>query len=36
MFTSLRGRIIVILTMVGVSIGYLVNNGIKLGLDLQG
>lgn len=36
MFTSLRGRIIVILTMVGVSIGYLVTNGIKLGLDLQG
>jgi preprotein translocase subunit SecD len=36
MFTSLRGRIIVILAMVGVSIGYLVTNGIKLGLDLQG
>ena len=36
MFTSLRGRIIVILAMVGVSIGYLVNRGIKLGLDLQG
>ena len=36
MFTSLRGRIIVILSMVGVSIGYLVTNGIKLGLDLQG
>ncbi len=36
MFTSLRGRIIVILALVGVSIGYLVNRGIKLGLDLQG
>ncbi len=36
MFTSLRGRIIVILTLVGVSIGYLVVNQIKLGLDLQG
>ncbi len=36
MFTSLRGRIIVILTLVGVSIGYLVTNQIKLGLDRQG
>ena len=36
MFNSIRGRIIVILVMVGVSIGYLYNNGIKLGLDLQG
>ena len=36
MFNSIRGRIIVILVMVGVSIGYLVRNGIKLGLDLQG
>ena len=36
MFTSLRARIIVILTMVGVSIGYLVTNQTKLGLDLQG
>ena len=36
MFTSIRGRIIVILALVGVSIGYLVNRGIKLGLDLQG
>ena len=36
MFNSIRGRIIVILVMVGVSIGYLWNNGIKLGLDLQG
>ena len=36
MFTSLRGRIIIILAMVGISIGYLVTNQIKLGLDLQG
>ena len=36
MFNSIRGRIIVILVMVGVSLGYLYNNGIKLGLDLQG
>ena len=36
MFNSIRGRIIIILVMVGVSIGYLYNNGIKLGLDLQG
>ena len=36
MFNSIRGRIIVILVLVGVSIGYLWNSGIKLGLDLQG
>ena len=36
MFNSIRSRIIVILLMVGVSIGYLVTKGIKLGLDLQG
>ena len=36
MFTSLRARIIVILLLVGVSIGYLVTREIKLGLDLQG
>ena len=36
MFTSLRGRIIVILALVGVCIGYLVTTQIKLGLDLQG
>ena len=36
MFTSLRGRIIVILALVGVSLAYLVTNQIKLGLDLQG
>ena len=36
MFNSIRGRIIVILTMVVVSIVYLYRNGITLGLDLQG
>ena len=36
MFNSIRGRIIVILTMVVVSIAYLYRNGITLGLDLQG
>ena len=36
MFNSIRGRIIVILVLVGVSMGYLWNNGLKLGLDLQG
>ena len=36
MFTSLRGRIIVIIALVGVSLGYLFTNQIKLGLDLQG
>ena len=36
MFNSIRGRIIIILVMVGVSAGYLVRNGVKLGLDLQG
>ncbi|MDA1096028.1 MAG: protein translocase subunit SecD [Chloroflexi bacterium] len=36
MFNSIRARIIVILLAIGVSIGYLVTNKIKLGLDLQG
>ena len=36
MFTSIRVRIIVILTMVVVGILYLFINGITLGLDLQG
>ena len=36
MFKSLRGRLVTILIMVGISAGYLVNNSIKLGLDLQG
>jgi preprotein translocase subunit SecD len=36
MFTSLRGRIIVIIALVGASLGYLFTNQIKLGLDLQG
>ena len=36
MFTSIRARIIVVLLTVGVCVGYLVTNQIKLGLDLQG
>jgi len=36
MFTSLRGRIIVIIALVAASLGYLFTNQIKLGLDLQG
>ena len=36
MFTSIRGRIIVIFAMVVISVVYLVRNQIKLGLDLQG
>ena len=36
MFNSLLRRIIFILVLAGGSVGYLVNNGIKLGLDLQG
>ncbi len=36
MFNSIRARIIIILLMVGVSIGYVYANGITLGLDLQG
>ncbi len=36
MFKSVRGRVVTILVMVGISIFYLVNNSIKLGLDLQG
>ncbi|HIF06639.1 MAG TPA: hypothetical protein EYQ64_06705, partial [Gemmatimonadetes bacterium] len=36
MFNSIRSRIIVILTMLGISLGYLYANQIKLGLDLQG
>ena len=36
MFKSLRGRFIVILGLVGMSVGYLITNKIKLGLDLQG
>ena len=36
MFNSIRARIIVILAMVGISLGYLFVNQIKLGLDLQG
>ena len=36
MFKSLRGRLIVILALVGMSVGYLITKEIKLGLDLQG
>ena len=36
MFKSVRGRLIVILALVSMSVGYLVTNKIKLGLDLQG
>ncbi len=36
MFKSVRGRLIVILALLGMSVGYLVNNSITLGLDLQG
>ena len=36
MFKSVRGRLIVILALVAMSIGYLITNKIKLGLDLQG
>ena len=36
MFTSIRGRIIIILLMIGGSIYFLGTRGIKLGLDLQG
>ena len=36
MFTSVRGRILVILGAIALSIGYLATNGLKQGLDLQG
>ena len=36
MLKSFRGRIIVILAVIGLSGGYLWTRGIKLGLDLQG
>jgi preprotein translocase subunit SecD len=36
MLKSLRGRVITILAVVAVALGYLYTNGIKLGLDLQG
>ena len=36
MLKPLRGRIIVILALIAVSLGYLYKNSIKLGLDLQG
>ena len=36
MFKSVRGRLIVILALVGMSVGYFMARNIKLGLDLQG
>ena len=36
MFKSVRGRLIVILALLSMSVGYLITNEIKLGLDLQG
>ena len=36
MFKSVRGRVVTIIVMTGISVFYLVNNSIKLGLDLQG
>lgn len=36
MFTSVRGRLFVILGLAAACLGYLNTNGIKLGLDLQG
>jgi preprotein translocase subunit SecD len=36
MFKTIRGRIIAILIVLGVSLGYLFTNPIKLGLDLRG
>jgi protein-export membrane protein SecD len=36
MFKTIRGRVILIVLMVAVALGYLFTNGIKYGLDLQG
>jgi len=36
MLKSLQGRVVVILAILAVSLGYLFTRGIKLGLDLQG
>lgn len=36
MFGTLKGRIIVILTVIALATGFLIKNGLKLGLDLQG
>ena len=36
MLKSFRGRLIVILAVLGISIWYYTTNGLKLGLDLQG
>jgi preprotein translocase subunit SecD len=36
MFKSIRGRLLVILAVCAVAAGYLITNGLKYGLDLQG
>ncbi|HUP87982.1 MAG TPA: protein translocase subunit SecD [Longimicrobiales bacterium] len=36
MFGTLKGRILIILAVVGIAAGFLYKNGIKRGLDLQG
>ena len=36
MFGTLKGRILVILLVVGTAVGFLITNGINLGLDLKG
>ena len=36
MFGTLKGRILIILAAIAVAAGFLIKNGIKLGLDLQG
>lgn len=36
MFGTLKGRILIILAVVGIAAGFLIKNGIKRGLDLQG
>jgi protein-export membrane protein SecD len=36
MFSGIRGRIVVILIVVGLAVGSLIVNGINLGLDLRG
>ena len=36
MFTSIRGRILVILGAIALAVGYLATSGLKQGLDLQG
>ena len=36
MFGTLKGRILLILVLLGVATGFLIKNGLRLGLDLQG